>query len=378
MSDDVEEGLGGGVDLGLLRRIARRDVLAVPTRDSLDPAAMVQPVSELLLKAFGQSGRRKPRDCAFVLSHYPDEDRRAFPAADVSRHLARQRSPEIFGRLHVVGSGLDFSLSMDVECGDIETLHAWLEERSLELRPLMIVNASDRKMLWYPDGIASERSSRELALGAATVIGAAEVDDALSIFHEAQTREHRTAAKYWHRAAGRVPCEHTETAIQEDLRLALEVRFAGVGKVDREAQFKGSKVDFAIYAKRAAGVFEPSCALELKVFREFHFPKGGGRPGKCSRATNLKALESGIEQAAVARDGMESPSALAYVASFDMRASDDDDLIDARREMAGKHVVACRRYYMESDAQSYRQGALGRRKVPAPPLGTTRRRAPKK
>ncbi len=378
MSDDGEEGLGGGVDLRLLRRIARRDVLAVPTRDSLDPAAMVQPVSELLLKAFGQRGRRKPRDCAFVLSHYPDEDRRMFPTADVSRHLARQRSPEIFGRLHVVGPGLDFSLSMDVECGDIEVLHGWLEERSLELRPLVIVDASERKMLWFPDGITNERTSRELALETVTVIGTAEVDAALRIFHEAQTREHRTAAKYWHKAADRVPCENTETAIQEDLRLALEVRFAGIGKVDREAQFKGSKVDFAIYAKKPAGVYEPSCALELKVFREFHFPKAGGRPGKCNRATNLKALESGIEQAAVARNGMESPSALAYVASFDMRASDDDDLIDAKREMAEEHAVACKRYYMESDAQSYRKGVLGRRKDPVSPRRTPRRGTPKK
>ena len=112
-----------------------------------------------------------------------------------------------------------------------------------------------------------------------------------------------------------------------------------------------------------------ACALELKVFREFHCPEKPDRaPTRCPPSANHEALESGIEQAAVARDKMEHPDALAHVASFDMRVADTGDIIEAKAKLAAEHRVTCTRYYMESSAVNYRKGSLGRpRKKPARP-----------
>lgn len=362
MSDSLpEDDLGGAIDGPLMQRIVRRDLLSVPTRDSVDPTSLLHPIAELIRNSFQKLGRGKSPDCAFVLSHYPEQDQQLFPDIKPSRHLRRQRSPKIFGCLHLVTSGLDWALSVnDSCCGDIDELHDWLETRSLDDRPVVVVRAKERVLLWFPAGIRDDARCQEIPFANVNTIGLKEIDKALQIFHDAQTREHRTAAKYWHDAAARVPCEATETTIQEDLRLALEVRFAGIGWVDREKHYKGSKIDFAIYSRQEAGGFDPSCALELKVFREYHYPKGGGTPRKFQHSKNLEALESGIEQSAVARDKMEHPDALAYVASFDMRAADTDDLLDAKAQLAADHRVVCRRYYMESCAPNYRKGVLGR------------------
>ena len=149
MSEPADyDDLGGGVDRRLMQRIVRRDVLSIPGRDASDPSAMLQPAVELVEKAFATLGRRRSKDCAFLLSEYPDRDQAIFPDMKPSRHLRRQRAPSVFGLLHVVTSGLDWALSVDVDCGDLEALHDWLSERSLEHRPAAVVE--DRRAIGTP------------------------------------------------------------------------------------------------------------------------------------------------------------------------------------------------------------------------------------
>lgn len=363
------DDLGGGVDRDLLRLVARRDILAIPPRDADDPAAMLLIVSELIERAHETRGAAEMSGCVFVLSEYPDEDRDAFPEMDDIRQLRRKREPDIFGRLHIAGVGADRCLSMKADCRNIKAVTALLERHAIDHRPAAAFDASSRSLLWFPDGVRNPVSMRQLPLSWNTTIGTDEMDAALDAFHNSQTREHRTGAKYWSQAAQRVPCRNTEKAIQEDLRLALEVRFYGIGRVDREPVLKGSTVDFAIYAERRAGEFEAASVLEVKVFREYHFPEKGGRPKKCPQGTNADALESGIEQAVVAQRAIGAP--LAYVASYDMRASDDNVIMDMHKALAAGYGTTCRRYFMEIDSRAFRKAVLAR-----PRRTTTKRSGP--
>ncbi|NMN06707.1 MULTISPECIES: hypothetical protein [unclassified Novosphingobium] len=357
MTDDTDDGgLGGNFDEALFAEVSRTQIADVPTEDSLDPACMIRAVARYLSLRLG--GDDAATNCAFVHSPYLISDVPLVNGATKMRHhhLTRSRKHNPFGRVHLVSPGLNEAASEEVDCDDPETLHAWLDARGMLDRPTVWIETASRRMVWYPNGMAGEDAALtlELPMPMPSDIDEAAIDEALRIFHEKVAMIPRSDPKFWHDPGLHVPCQDTEKLMQKALSIALDVHFHD-DLVIREYKLAGSVVDFVIH-QVGTGEPKPACALELKILREKHHHADAAKASPCAKRTNALSVTNGIEQAAIARD--ELGTRFAYLAAFDMRATDDDAVMTGAAAKAARLSVITRRYFMFNAKKSYRKATV--------------------
>lgn len=355
MNEDSEDdgGLGGNFDEDVFAEVGRVQIVDVPSEDSLNPSAIVRELARYLAPRL--TAGSKISNCAFVYSPYLESDLTLMDGtAKRHHHLARSKVHDPSGRVHLVATGLNEGISIEVDCDDPEALHAWLVVRHLTDRPIVWVEADDRRMVWYPNGMADEGSALTIEIAVKAPIDAARIEDELRIFYENIARVPRSDPSFWHDSDLHVPCANTEKAIQKTLSLVFDVRFHD-DLVVREFPLSGSVVDFVIH-QVGSGLPAPICALELKVLREKHHNEDGVKARRCPKNINAKAVDSGIEQAAIARD--ELGTHFAYLAAFDMRAADDDAIMAAVAAKAKQLSVTGRRYFMYNSKKTYRAAVI--------------------
>ncbi len=369
MSDypDNDSGLGGNFDEDVFAEIGRTQVADVPTEDSLDPASMVRAVARYLTSRL--VGDNAATNCAFVHSTYLETDVPLVNGATKMRHhhLTRSKKHNPFGRVHLASPGLNEAVSEKTDCDDPEALHAWLDARGLIDRPTVWLETADRRMVWYPHGMADEDASLTLDLRVPGEIDEAAIDEALRIFHEKVAMIPRNDPKFWHDPGMHVPCEDTEKVMQKALSIALDVHFHD-DIVIREYKLAGSIVDFVIH-QVGTGDPKPACALELKILREKHHNADPAKASPCAKRTNTLSVTDGIEQAAIARN--ELGTRFAYLAAFDMRATDDNTVMTDAAAKAASLSVNTRRYFMFNGKKPYRRATVAKQ------LGTDGARKPR-
>jgi hypothetical protein len=354
---DDDGGLGGNFDQDVFAQVGRTQIADVPTEDSLDPAAIVRTVARYLSPRLG--AHDAVTNCAFVHSLYLETDVPLVNGATKKRHhhLVRSKTHVPFGRVHVVATGLNEAASEEVDCDDPEALHAWLDVRGLTHRPTVWVETADRRMVWYPHGMADEDTALTLDLPVPGAIDGTAIEEALRIFHEKVAMIPRSDPKFWHEARLHVPCDDTEKVLQKALSIALDVHFHD-DLVMREYKLAGSVVDFVIH-QVGTGDPQPVCALELKILREKHHNSVAADARPCAKRTNTLSVSDGIEQAAIARD--ELGTRFAYLAAFDMRAADDDAVMTGVAAKASSLSVTTRRYFMFNSKKAYRAATVAKR-----------------
>ena len=358
MTDDGDDdgGLGGNFDEDVFGEVGRTQIVDVPTEDSLDPASMVRAVARYLSSRL--AGDDGTTNCAFVHSPYLESDVPLVSGVTKMRHhhLTRSKKHSPFGRVHLVSPGLNEAASEEVDCDDPETLHAWLDARRMIDRPTVWVETADRRMVWYPHGMADEDAALTLDLPVPGDIDETAIDEALRIFHEKVAMIPRSDPKFWHDPGSHVPCEDTEKVMQKALSIALDVYFHD-DLVIREYKLAGSIVDFVVHQVGTGGP-KPSCALELKILREKHHNADAAKASPCPKRTNTLSVTDGIEQAAIARD--ELGTRFAYLAAFDMRANDDDAVMTSAAAKAASLSVNTRRYFMFNGKKPYRKATVAK------------------
>lgn len=356
MTEDDDGDLGGNFDEDVFGQVGRTQIADVPTEDSLDPAAIVRAAARYLSPRLGTQSA--VANCAFVHSPYLEADLPLVKGATWKRHhhLVRSKVHVPFGRVHVVAPGLNEAVSEKVDCDDPETLHAWLEARGLTDRPTVWAETADRRMVWYPHGMADEDTALTLDLPVPGAIDEAAIDEALRIFHEKVAMIPRSDPQFWHEARLHVPCDDTEKVMQKALSIALDVHFHD-DLVMREYKLAGSVVDFVIH-QVGTGDPLPVCALELKILREKHHNAVAADARPCAKRTNTLSVSDGIEQAAIARD--ELGTRFAYLATFDMRAADDDAVMISSATKANSLSVTTRRYFMFNSKKAYRAATVAK------------------
>ncbi|MES2497540.1 MAG: hypothetical protein V4618_15615 [Pseudomonadota bacterium] len=346
--------LGGTFDLGEMRDVERAHIDKTPGRDSADPAALSRLIATFVDSHLNNGNADTMAACVFV--HSPDlvADKALSGAEKDHHHLLRKSPYSPFGRLHFVAAGGHRAVSLERDCEDPEKLHDWLDEKGLLDRPIIWARPQDKALTYYPLGFADEDSAIDAALLAPQHVTKASVEEALAIFHDTVTLLPRPMPRLWHAPALHVPCEYTEKRIQEALEIALWMRFHK-GRVEREREFPGSKIDFVIW-DRPNGKLEPGCALELKVLREKHFGEPAHIAKKCYPATNTKAVNKGIKQAAFARNELGAP--IAIMAAFDMRQLDCDKIMKTTKAFANAQNVECHRFHMMTSNNDYREKTM--------------------
>jgi hypothetical protein len=337
---DDDGGLGGNFDEDVFGEVGRTQIVDVPTEDSLDPASMVRAVARYLSSRL--AGDDGTTNCAFVHSPYLESDVPLVSGVTKMRHhhLTRSKKHSPFGRVHLVSPGLNEAASEEVDCDDPETLHAWLDARRMIDRPTVWVETADRRMVWYPHGMADEDAALTLDLPVPGDIDETAIDEALRIFHEKVAMIPRSDPKFWQKA----------------LSIALDVYFHD-DLVIREYKLAGSIVDFVVH-QVGTGEPKPSCALELKILREKHHNADAAKASPCPKRTNTLSVTDGIEQAAIARD--ELGTRFAYLAAFDMRANDDDAVMTSAAAKAASLSVNTRRYFMFNGKKPYRKATVAK------------------
>jgi hypothetical protein len=364
---DSEEEFGGSFDEAMFGDVGRSQIADVPTEDSVDPASILRLVARFLGVRL-TDGARETRNCLFV--HCDDLERdRALGAEGAKRHhhLTRAKSYDPFGRIHVVAAGLNEAWSLEFDCDDPEALHGWLAEHGMIQRPAAWIDPADGRLVWFPRGFADEKSALEMIVSIQGEIDASSIEEALRVFYEKFARVPASHPAFWASPPHHVPCKDTETEIQKALKMALDVYFHR-DLVIREVPLLGSKIDFVIH-QVASGPPKPACVLELKVLREKHHNLVPESANPCPPGVNVTAVDGGIRQSAVARN--ELGAGMAYLAAFDMRASDDNTIMADAAEVAGQLTVTCRRYFMYNSKQAYRAAATGK---PKPTRATAPRR----
>ncbi len=210
---------------------------------------------------------------------------------------------------------------------------------------------------FYPDGLEDMDKCVELRLSAAD-LSVAEIEDAISRHHSECliTPDLHGVIKLWQDNAKCYPIAPVETTIQQLLRCSLVQAFPSC-EVRAEIPGRTGRLDLRIHEPDPLMPHSEikHAVLELKVVKTY------GSTGKTqSPKENRDWVKKGVEQAGAYRQ--EREYRLAMLVCYDMCKNDvgDDEYFEPVAELAEALKVRCRRWYLYSTADRYRQALAER------------------